>query len=62
MINKPIGIKLEEISAITGDEFFFLQMRDLLEEYATQSDPLSVAMVDVVNKFHLFCGVVREEY
>jgi len=61
MMNKPIGIKLAEISAITGDAFLFLKMRVLLEEYATQSDPLSVAMVDVINKFHLFCTIVKEE-
>jgi hypothetical protein len=60
-MNKPIGIKLAEISAITGDAFLFLKMRVLLEEYATQSDPLSVAMVDVINKFHLFCTIVKEE-
>ncbi len=61
MMNKPIGIKLAEISSITGDAFLFLKMRELLEEYATQSDPLSVAMVDVINKFHLFCTIVKEE-
>jgi hypothetical protein len=53
--------KLTEISRISNDPIVYLRMRNLLVHYEMlENNPAAEAMLDVVDKFYMFCSLLED--
>jgi hypothetical protein len=54
--------KLGEISEVMADGFYFVQLRDFVDDWQASADAGDVAaqeMMKVINTFHRLCQVVK---